>query len=155
MKRVVHSLEEMTRLAAHIGERLQGGEVFELVGDVGTGKTAFTKGLAVGLGVTDDVQSPSFTISRVYRARNGLELHHYDLYRLTEAGIVAYDVAESVKDSKVVTVIEWGATVHGVLPKQTSSLYFEYGVTETERRLRLVTTNQLLQEAYDATRSTK
>lgn len=148
MERVVYSLEEMNSLATRIGASLKGGEVFELIGDVGTGKTAFTKGLAVGLGVTDDVQSPSFTISRVYKARDGLELHHYDLYRLAEPGIVKYDVAESVGDAKVVTVIEWGSTVEGILPEKTTRLYFHYGDTETERQLKLETTNQSLEEAY-------
>lgn len=150
MERIVHSLEEMNRLASRLGRCLKGGEVLELVGDVGTGKTTFTKGFAEGLGVTDDVQSPSFTISRVYRARDGLELHHYDLYRLAEPGIVQYDVAESVNDPKVVTVIEWGETVQGILPQDRTVLHFDYGEAETERRVELQTTNSELEEAYAA-----
>lgn len=150
MKRTLRSLEDMNRCALHLGSVLKGGEVFELIGDVGTGKTTFTKGLARGLGVTDDVQSPSFTISRVYKARDGLELHHYDLYRLAEPGIVQYDVAESVNDPKIVTVIEWGATVQGILPPNRSTLRFQYGVAETERLLDMHTINTMLKEAYAA-----
>lgn len=150
MERVVQSLQEMNRLAKQLGTGCKGGEVFELVGDVGTGKTTFTKGLALGLGVTDDVQSPSFTISRVYKARDGLELHHYDLYRLAEPGIIQYDVAESVGDPKIVTVIEWGETVQGILPHGRTTVLFRYGEAETERRLELRTTNSGLEEAYAA-----
>lgn len=148
MERRVQSLEEMNRLAAQTGGHLRGGEVIELTGDVGTGKTTFTKGLAEGLEVTDDVQSPSFTISRVYKARDGLELHHYDLYRLVEPGIIQYDVAESVNDPKVVTVIEWGETVQGVLPKSRTIIAFRYGETKTERRVELQTTDNELEELY-------
>ncbi len=150
MERTIHSLEEMNRLAASLGGSCAGGEVVELIGDVGAGKTTFTKGFAEGLGVTDDVQSPSFTISRVYAARDGLELHHYDLYRLTEPGIVQYDVAESVQDSKVVTVIEWGGTVQGVLPAGRTTITFSYGEAETERHVKLQTDDTRLKEAYAA-----
>jgi tRNA threonylcarbamoyladenosine biosynthesis protein TsaE len=148
MEHVVRTLEEMGRLAASLGERLKGGEVLELVGDIGSGKTTFTKGLAIGLAVDDDVQSPSFTISRVYSARDGLELHHYDLYRLAEPGIVQYDIAESVGNAKVVTVIEWGETVKGILPKNRTTITFRYGETETERLVELQTDNNDLKEAY-------
>lgn len=153
MKYTIHSLEEMNRLASGLGECCIGGEVLELVGDVGTGKTTFTKGLAKGLGVTDDVQSPSFTISRVYVARDGLELHHYDLYRLSEPGIAQYDIAESVRDPKAVTVIEWGETVHGVLPADRVVIDFRYGDAETERHIELHTKNPKFMEGYDAARA--
>lgn len=153
MKYTVSSLEEMNRFASYIGERCEGGEVIELVGDVGTGKTTFTKGLATGLGVADDVQSPSFTISRVYAARDGLELHHYDFYRLSEPGIAQYDVAESVGDPKAVTVIEWGETVHGVLPQNRTVIMFRYGDAENERHVEVHTKNQKFMEKYDVARA--
>ena len=150
MEHTVASLDETLRLASWLGEQCRGGEVLELVGDVGSGKTTFTKGLATGLGVTDDVQSPSFTISRVYAARNGLELHHYDLYRLLEPGIMQYDIAESVHDPKVVTVIEWGETVRGILPENRIRIEFHSGAEETTRTITLFTNNKTLKEAYAA-----
>lgn len=153
MNYVAHSLEEMNRFASELGRRCEGGEVLELVGDVGTGKTTFTKGFATGLGVTDDVQSPSFTISRFYAARDGLELHHYDLYRLVEPGIAQYDIAESVGDPKAVTVIEWGETVHGVLPANRTIIHFRYGDAETERHIELTSENPKLKEDYNDTRA--
>jgi tRNA threonylcarbamoyladenosine biosynthesis protein TsaE len=62
------------------------------------------------------VQSPSFTISRVYDAPNGLQLAHYDFYRLHDAGIMADELHETVRDQKAVTIIEWAEIVSGVLP---------------------------------------
>ena len=95
----------MKEFGRTIGAALRGGEVLELIGDVGTGKTTLTKGLAEGLAISEPVQSPTFTISRVYAARDGLHLHHYDFYRLGEAGIMAEDVNEVMHDPAAVTVI--------------------------------------------------
>jgi len=128
----LNSEQRMKDLASSIGASLVGGEVFELVGDVGAGKTTFVKGLAKGLGVEDDVQSPSFTISRLYDARDGIQLVHYDFYRLNEPGIMADEVSEMVRDPKTVTVIEWAAIVEGVLPENRFTLTFE-SPTETMR----------------------
>lgn len=113
----VTSESQMKQLAARIGAQLKGGEVFELVGDIGAGKTTFTKGLALGLAVDDDVQSPSFTISRVYEARDGIQLAHYDFYRLEDAGIMASEIAELVNDPTSITVVEWAGIIDGVLPE--------------------------------------
>lgn len=144
------TLEETKGFARTVGERLTGGEVFELRGDVGSGKTAFTKGLAEGLGVNDDVQSPSFTISRTYPARDGLELHHYDFYRLEDPGIMTYELSESLHDDRTVTVIEWAETVAGVLPAQRVVISFVYGAGETERVLTIEPETTAIQEAYAA-----
>ena len=126
--------QETKQLAEKIGKSLKGGEIFELVGDVGAGKTTFVKGLAKGLEVTDDVQSPSFTISRVYEARDGLELAHYDFYRLTDPGIMANELSEMVHDPQVVTVIEWADIVEGVLPETHFTISLE-APTETSRKI--------------------
>ena len=133
----VKSEVEMKELGRKIGRLLRGGEVIELVGDVGAGKTTFTKGLAAGLEVDDDVQSPSFTISRVYPARDGLVLAHYDFYRLNDAGIMADELNETVKDAKTITVIEWGDVVAGVLPGDRLTIKMQ-SPTETARTLELV-----------------
>lgn len=132
----VSSEQETKQLAETIGKALKGGEVFELVGDVGAGKTTFVKGMAKGLAVEDDVQSPSFTISRVYEARDDLELVHYDFYRLTDPGIMANELNETVHDPKTVTVIEWAGIVEGVLPSNHYTISFE-APTETSRKITL------------------
>ena len=124
----------MKELGERIGTSLKGGEVFELVGDVGAGKTTFVKGLAKGLGVTDEVQSPSFTISRVYDGRDDLQLVHYDFYRLSDPGIMASEVAEMVADPKTITVIEWADIVEGVLPEKHFRLSI-VAPTETSRAI--------------------
>lgn len=116
----------MVAIGRRLGEKLQGGEVIELVGDVGAGKTTLVKGVGLGLGVDEDVQSPSFTISRVYPARNDLELHHYDFYRLNDAGVMRYELAESINDPRVVTVIEWADTVQQVLPEDHHRIHIRY-----------------------------
>lgn len=116
MKRTVDSEQVMKQLGQQLGRALVGGEVFELIGDVGAGKTTLTKGLAEGLGIDETVQSPTFTISRIYQARDDLELRHYDFYRLGEAGIMAEELAEALESARSVTVVEWAGAVEGVLP---------------------------------------
>ena len=116
MEKNVSSESAMRDLGKAIGERLKGGEVIELVGDIGAGKTTLTKGIAQGLGVDEDVQSPSFTISRTYDAgRDGLRLAHYDFYRLHDPGIMADELAEVMHDATVVTIVEWAEIVADVL----------------------------------------
>lgn len=122
MTQEVADTDAMMEFGAQIGARCLGGEVIELVGDIGAGKTTFTKGLAKGMGIEDDIQSPTFTISRVYDANSGLTLAHYDFYRLEDAGIMNAELHESVNDAKTVTVIEWGGVVAGVLPADTLAI---------------------------------
>jgi len=88
----------------------------ELVGDVGAGKTTFTKGLARGLEITEEITSPTFTISKVYENSRGQKLVHYDFYRLENPGIMVEDLFENLQDPQTVTVIEWADTVSEILP---------------------------------------
>lgn len=90
--------------------------VIELVGDVGAGKTTFTKGLARGLEITEEITSPTFTISKVYENSRGQKLVHYDFYRLENPGIMVEDLFENLQDPHTVTVIEWADTVSEILP---------------------------------------
>jgi tRNA threonylcarbamoyladenosine biosynthesis protein TsaE len=106
----------MAEFGARLVTVLVGGTVIELVGDVGAGKTTLAKAIARGLGVEDNVQSPSFTISQVYEGREGLRLAHYDFYRLKDAGIMHDELSEVVHDPTTITLIEWAEIVQGVLP---------------------------------------
>lgn len=106
----------MKAFGAKLGALLRGGEVIELVGDVGAGKTTLTKGIAAGMGIDEDIQSPSFTISRVYDTPGGVNLAHYDFYRLQDAGIMADELHETIHDASTVTIIEWAEIVEDVLP---------------------------------------
>ncbi len=116
MIKEVHSEDETKSLGLSIGLSLGGGEVIELVGDVGTGKTTLVKGVAVGLGIDEYIQSPSFTINRLYDGRDDIKLSHYDFYRLDNAGIMADELGEEIGSPGVVTIIEWAGVVEGVLP---------------------------------------
>jgi tRNA threonylcarbamoyladenosine biosynthesis protein TsaE len=108
-------LEDTIELGRTIGSRLRGGEVIELVSDLGGGKTQFVRGLALGIGSRDQVQSPSFTVSRIYRGQN-LNLYHYDFHRLDDPGLMRLELAEAIALPDVSVVVEWASSVHEVLP---------------------------------------
>lgn len=112
----IQNEDGMMEFAEKIGSFLSGGEVIELIGDVGAGKTTFVRGLAKGIGISDKIQSPSFTINRTYQADNNLTLSHYDFYRLESAGIMQNELAEDLLDDKKVVVIEWGDIISDTLP---------------------------------------
>jgi tRNA threonylcarbamoyladenosine biosynthesis protein TsaE len=129
---------DMKTLGCKLGEQFRGGEVVELIGDVGAGKTTLAKGVAEGLKVDDDVQSPSFTISRTYQARDGLTLEHYDFYRLHEAGVMAHELSESIADPKTVVLVEWAETVASVLPEERIVIRISYHPDDDGRSLEVM-----------------
>lgn len=134
----VKSEAEMKALGVQLGGLLRGGEVIELVGDVGAGKTTLTKGIAAGLGVDEDVQSPTFTVSRVYDTAAGLHLSHYDFYRLSsDAGIMADELHETIKDDHGVTIIEWAEVVAGILPVDRLAVHIT-SPSERDRRVEFI-----------------
>ncbi|MDN5819643.1 MAG: tRNA (adenosine(37)-N6)-threonylcarbamoyltransferase complex ATPase subunit type 1 TsaE [bacterium] len=139
MLKVIDSDHEMREFGQAIGSVLGGGEVIELIGDVGSGKTTLTKGIGLGLDVTDSVQSPSFTINRVYSARDDLELAHYDFYRLDDSGIMSDELSEAINRPDAVTVIEWGGLVDGVLPDDRLTIRF-VSPSETTRQVEVIAT---------------
>lgn len=100
-----------------VGRRLKGGEVIELISDLGGGKTTFTRGIARGAGSSDVVGSPTFTLSKVYKTQS-FEIHHFDFYRLSEAGLMEHELADILLDPHVVTIVEWGEVVQHVLPER-------------------------------------
>jgi len=121
------------QIAERLASNLRGGEVIELVSDLGGGKTTFVRGLARGLGSPDHVSSPTFKISNVYKGQQ-LVLYHFDFYRLPEAGLVASELAEVIGLPGSVVVIEWGDVVKDVLPPE--KLTVKLSVTaDDERRL--------------------
>lgn len=101
-------------LGRKIGNELCGGEIITLTGDLGAGKTVFTKGIALGLGISDTVVSPTFTLMNEYDGR--LTLYHYDAYRL-RSGQEAYEagLTEFFGDKRGVCVIEWWRNIASVL----------------------------------------
>lgn len=112
------------QIGEQIGHSLRGGEVFDLSSDLGGGKTTFVRGLAHGAGSQDQVASPTFTVSKLYDTGK-LHIHHFDFYRLHEAGIMAHEVAELIQDPTNVVIVEWSEVVEQVLPARRVSVSLE------------------------------
>lgn len=126
------SADATERLGESIGTRLKGGEVIELVSDLGGGKTTFVRGLARGLGSGDRVSSPTFTISQEYKAGDKV-LVHFDFYRLEEPGLMADELAESISDPGTVVVVEWGDIVANVLPADRMTITIQATNADTRK----------------------
>ena len=137
---ILRSEEELVNFGRELGEKITAPCVIELIGDVGAGKTTFTRGLARGLGVAEPITSPSFTISKSYAYKNGV-LSHYDFYRLPDPGIMSEDLAESIADPHTITVVEWANTIQDILPP--NRLIYEITTNDDgTRTLTEKTTNQ-------------
>ncbi|ADU28643.1 tRNA (adenosine(37)-N6)-threonylcarbamoyltransferase complex ATPase subunit type 1 TsaE [Evansella cellulosilytica] len=125
------SIEETTQLAEKLATHLAKGDVVTLEGDLGAGKTSFTKGLAKGLGVTRNVNSPTFTIIKEYEGKH-MMLYHMDAYRVEEEyedlGLEEYFEGEGV------TVIEWPSMIAEQLPQERLSIHIQY-TGETTRNI--------------------
>ncbi len=123
---IIKSEQEMIDYGREYAKKITRPAVIELVGDVGTGKTTFTKGLAEGLGVASEITSPSFTISKVYKLADGGNLVHYDFYRLPEPGLMVEDLTENLENPENVVVIEWGESVADLLPEKHNKVEIRY-----------------------------
>lgn len=128
---------ERTRdLAASLAELARPGDLFVLAGDLGTGKTVFTQGLGRGLGIDDQITSPTFALVQSYVGR--LDMHHLDVYRLEQINeALDLGLAEMLDDDAVM-VIEWGDTIAPVLPHDYLEVRLSFGDTDDDRRIELV-----------------
>ena len=119
---VSHSTTQTQRIGSRLGEMLQAGDVVLLQGPLGSGKTLLTQGIAQGLGITDYVTSPSFTLINEYRTRDcggRLPLYHVDLYRLADATGEAIAMGtEEYLYGDGVCVVEWAERAPDILPAQ-------------------------------------
>lgn len=122
--------EETAQFAQKLAQMLSSRDVLALEGDLGAGKTAFTKGLAKGLGVSRTVNSPTFTIIKEYMGR--LPLFHMDVYRVSESeedlGFDEYFEGDGV------TVVEWAHIIKDQLPDEILTIYI-YRLGDTSRRI--------------------
>jgi tRNA threonylcarbamoyladenosine biosynthesis protein TsaE len=127
------SPEDTKELGRKIGERLGGGEIVLLHGDLGAGKTLFTKGLALGLGAGTGtaVVSPTFTLVNIYKAR--LDIVHVDLYRLDSDEIFELGL-EDYLDREHVMVVEWAEKARDFFSGAVIDVTFSY-TGETSRRI--------------------
>ena len=114
MEFLTHSPDETQRVGAALAKTLRGGEVIAFLGDLGAGKTAFTRGLAEGLGVTDAVTSPTYTIVNEYLTGR-LPLFHFDMYRLGSSEEL-FDIGwEDYLSRGGVCAVEWSENVEDAL----------------------------------------
>jgi tRNA threonylcarbamoyladenosine biosynthesis protein TsaE len=121
--------QETIALGSKLGALLSGGEFIALTGDLGGGKTQFTKGIAKGLGITETIVSPTFTIERVYG-----NLHHFDLYRISNDTEVAAGIKDLVSVGKSIVVVEWPENIESIQPPDHLAIEFKY-IEENIREL--------------------
>ena len=119
-----NSEKETYELGYSLGEKAKAGQVFTLVGDLGVGKTVFTKGLAKGLEIEEPISSPTFTIVQVYE-EGRLPFYHFDVYRIgdveemDEIGYEDYIYGEGVR------LIEWANLIEDILPEHYTEITIE------------------------------
>lgn len=121
---ITHSAEETIKLGEKLAGELSRGDVVALYGDLGSGKTTFTKGIGKGLGVKNPrrINSPTFVLIKEYGAR--IPMYHLDLYRLDRLqDIEALAVAEYIYGDGVI-IIEWAEKMKKILPKQHIAVRF-------------------------------
>lgn len=112
------SEKDTWEIGRQLGETVEGGTVICLTGDLGVGKTVFTAGFAVGLGITEPICSPTFTIIQVYE-EGRLPLYHFDVYRIDDPDEM-YEVGfEEYAFGEGVCLIEWGEKIEDILPDKT------------------------------------
>ncbi len=119
-----YSPEETFALGKQLGESAKPGEVFTLNGDLGVGKTVFTQGFAAGLGITEPVSSPTFTIVQIYE-EGRLPLYHFDVYRIGDVEEMEEIGYEDAFYGEGVSLIEWAELVSEILPEHYTSIRVE------------------------------
>lgn len=124
--------EEVRAFGIDLGKRASGGQVIALEGDLGTGKTTLTKYIAEGLGVTETVSSPTFTIVKEYHSGR-LPLYHFDVYRLCDPEELFDIGAEEYFEGNGLCVVEWADMVADQIPEDALHIRIRYGDKEGER----------------------
>lgn len=134
MEFVTNSEQETEELGAWLAEKLEAGTVVAFTGDLGTGKTAFTRGLARGLGIEDRVTSPTFTIVNEYQGGR-LPLFHFDMYRLGSADEL-FDIGwEDYLAQGGVCAVEWSENVSGALEDGALLVEIRQGESNCQRMI--------------------
>ena len=133
MEKICNNLADTKDLAFEYEKTLQGGEVITLSGDLGAGKTTFTKSLALAMGIEQPVTSPTFTLMNQYQGAK-LKLYHFDMYRIEDIDeILETGITEFFGNSDAVCVIEWAENIKSLLPKNTKNITIQK-LGETSRK---------------------
>lgn len=129
-KLISHSTEETENIGIRVAEKLSGNEIIALFGGLGMGKTAFTRGLASGLGVFDGVSSPTFALVNEYIGK--CNIFHFDMYRVSSWEDL-YSTGFFDYIERGILVIEWSENIEGALPENTIRISISAGENENER----------------------
>ncbi len=129
-----HSAEETEAFAARLAASLPAGSVLALYGNLGAGKTVFARGFARGLGITDPISSPTFTIVQEYPYHNGNMFYHLDLYRIDNSDAAyAFGIDEFLYDKSAMTLLEWPERIEDILPPSAVVIRIEHAGESTRK----------------------
>lgn len=136
-KYISKSVKETKNLAKKIAKNFKGGEVLGLVGNLGTSKTHFTKGLAEYYGIKKVITSPTFVLLKPYKTKKDKyikQLVHIDCYRLdSPEELLAIGLEEFINNKNNIVIIEWAEKIKSILPKNTIWINFKLGKKKNER----------------------
>ena len=119
-----NSEKETREVGRQIARDAQAGQVFALVGDLGVGKTVFTQGMAEGLGISEPVNSPTFTILQVYEGGQ-LPFYHFDVYRIEEPEGMEEIGYEDCFYGNGICLVEWADLIRELMPEHTVTITIE------------------------------
>lgn len=121
--------EETFELGRIIGQEAQPGQIYTLTGDLGVGKTVFTQGVAEGLGITETVNSPTFTIMQIYEGGR-LPFYHFDVYRIGDVEEMEEIGYEDCFFGQGICLIEWAELISDILPDNCIRIVIEKNPAE-------------------------
>ncbi len=124
-----YSAEDTFAIGKAIGEAAQPGEVYALDGDLGVGKTVFTKGVAAGLGIQGPVNSPTFTIVQIYEDGR-IPLYHFDVYRIEEPEEMEEVGFDDYIYGQGICLIEWADQIRDILPDHLQTVTIKKDLTK-------------------------
>ncbi len=127
----VKNIEETTNLGLAIGKLLNPGDIVCLTGDLGTGKTHITKGIAKGLEIDDYITSPTFTIVNEYDSGR-IKLYHFDVYRVSDPDEIYAIGFDDYIFSDGVSIIEWANYIEEILPNEYLHIFIEKDLSKGE-----------------------
>ena len=129
---ISNSYEETIDIASKFADELCAGDIICMYGDLGAGKTAFTQGIAKGLGISGYVNSPTFTIVNVYEGR--LKLNHFDAYRIGDSDEMSDIGFDEMINGDAVSVIEWAELIEDIIPHKRYNITIVFK-DETKREI--------------------
>lgn len=119
-----HSADETIALGEKIGEKLSKGDVIAFKGDLGSGKTTITRGISMGLGLGDNVTSPTFSLVNEYRGKEK-SLIHFDMYRISNPDDVEFTGFWDYLEEGCILAVEWSENISDVIPKSSIIISFK------------------------------